>query len=324
MLHTRACDVLGIEHPVVQAGMARPYTNAALVAAVSEAGGLGILGCLERPADEAIQEIRRIRALTERPFGVNFALHRLDEETFRACLAERVPVFSFFRGAPAEPVAQAHAVGAVTIHQITTVAEAEIACTAGVDVLVAQGCEAGGHMGPLPLLDLLPEVVAIAGSRPVLAAGGIVDGQGLAAVMCLGAAGVLMGTRFLATPECPTSQAHKRAILDARIEDTVASGIWDILWGEVWPGVQVRAIRNQMTARWISREDELRAVVTEVRTAFEQATEADDPTMMSLLAGQGAGRIRDLKPASQIVREVAWEASRILETLGRNTAKSIV
>src|SRR5262249_52670467 len=151
--------------------------------------------------DEAVAAIRQIRSLTDRPFGVNFVLHLRDDDTFAACLAERVPVFSFFRSDPAEAVARAHEAGALTIHQITTVEEATRACDVGVDVLVAQGYEAGGHMGPVPLLTLLPEVVAVAGERPVLAAGGIVDGRGLAAALCLGAAGALMGTRFLATHE---------------------------------------------------------------------------------------------------------------------------
>lgn len=119
MIHTYACDVLGTVHPIVQAGMARWFTNAELVAAVSNAGGLGILGCLGRPADEAVAEIRRIRALTDRPFDVNFVVHVRDDDTFAACLAEHVPVFSFFRGDPAEVAGRAHDIGAITIYQVT-------------------------------------------------------------------------------------------------------------------------------------------------------------------------------------------------------------
>lgn len=316
MPHTPVCDLLGIEHPIAQAGMAREYTNAELVAAVSAAGGLGILGCLGRPAEETIAAIRRIRSLTDRPFGVNFVLHRRNRETFAACLAERVPVFSFFRGDPEDAVAHAHAAGAVTIHQVTTVAEAERAVAVGVDMLVAQGNEAGGHMGPLPLLGFLPAVVAVAGGRPVLAAGGIVDGRGLAAMLCLGASGVLMGTRFLATPESPISPAYKRAILDTAPGETVASGIFDLLWSFEWPGVQVRAIRNTLTDRWAGHEAELVARLDEIRVAVEHAERADDPTGMALLAGQGAGLIHSIKPAGEIVREVAVEADRVLREWG--------
>lgn len=316
MIHTRVCDVLGITHPIAQAGMARWSTGAELVAAVSAAGGLGILGCLGRPADEAVSEIRRIRALTDRPFGVNVVLHRLDEETFAACLAERVPVFSFFRGDPTRAVERAHAAGAVTLHQVTTVEEAQRARDAGVDVLVAQGREAGGHMGPLPLLSLLPAVVEVAGETPVLAAGGIVDGRGLAAALCLGAAGALMGTRFLATPEAPIPAVHKQAIIAAAPGGTVASGIFDIIWGDEWPGVRVRGLRNSLTARWVDRDDELRAGREEALSTLQRAEAAGDADEMALLAGVGAALIREVRPAGEIVSSVAAEAERILREWG--------
>ena len=318
MIQTTVCDVLGINHPIVLAGMGGG-TNAELVAAVSEAGGLGILACSWTSPDDALAEIRRIRSLTDRPFGVNFVLHKMNHDTFDTCLAEHIPVFSFFRGDPAEAVAQAHAVGAVTIDQITTVAEAEYACQVGVDVLIAQGCEAGGHMGPLPLWNFLPEVVRVAGSRPVLAAGGIVDGHGLAAALSFGAAGVLMGTRFLATPESPASLAHKQAILDAQLGGTIASEIWDILWGGgPWPGgIKVRALRNQMTAKWAGREDELLSVVETVRAEFQQAEAVLNTALLPLLAGEGAARIHELKLAGQIVREVVAEAEQIIQDLNR-------
>jgi NAD(P)H-dependent flavin oxidoreductase YrpB (nitropropane dioxygenase family) len=317
MIHTHACDVLGIIHPIAQAGMATWFTNAELVAAVSNAGGLGILGCLGRPADEAVAEIRRVRALTDRPFGVNFVLHVRDDDTFAACLAEQVPIFSFFRGEPAEVVGRAHDIGALTIYQVTTVAEAIHACEVGVDVLVAQGREAGGHMGPLPLFSFLPEVVAIASARPVLAAGSIVDGRGLAAVLCLGAAGVLMGTRFLATLEAPALPMHKQAILAASgLDATVASGMFDIIWGSEWPGVQVRGLRNKLTARWVGREDELRARAAEVQAMVQQAEAAGDPEESILLAGMGVGRIHELKPAGQVVQDVVAEAVDILQEWG--------
>jgi nitronate monooxygenase len=227
-----------------------------------------------------------------------------------------VPIFSFFRGEPSEAIARAHASGATTICQITTVEEAVHACEAGADVLVAQGYEAGGHMGPTPLLALLPEVVMVAGGRPVLAAGGIVDGRGLAAALCLGASGALMGTRFLATHEAPAQAAHKRAILAAQPGDTVASGIFDILWGDEWPGVQARAIHNQFTRRWAGREDELQADIEAIRQQRAEANADQDPDEMPLLGGAGAGLIRELKPADQVVREVVEEAQQILREWG--------
>lgn len=248
-------------------------------------------------------------------------LHGLNEATFAACLAERPPIFSFFRGRPAEAVARAHEVGALTMHQVTTVAEAQEACAAGVDVLVAQGHEAGGHNGPLPLLSLLPAVVAVADERPVLAAGGIVNGRDLAAVLCLGAAGVLMGTRFLATPESPISPNYKAALVAACGPDaTVSSEIFDILWDDPWPGVQVRALHNGFMRRWLGREEKLKAQRAEAVAAFRLAELDDNVEERGMLAGMGAGRIHDLKPAGQIVREMVAEAAQILERWGASSA----
>ena len=315
MLKTPICSLLGIEHPIVQAGMARGYTSAALVGAVSEAGGLGVLGCLDRPADETVAEIRAIRKLTAKPFAANFVLHYLDEAAFAATLAERIPVIMSFRGDPATVVERIHASGALSIHQVTTVAEARQAVAAGVDALVAQGTEAGGHMGPWPLWSLLPSVVDAAGRTPVRAAGGIVDGRGLAAALCLGAHGAMLGTRFLATPEAPARPVHKAAILRATAGDMVASEMFDILWGSHWPGVRARAIRNQLTDRWAGREEALRADRDAVIEALHQAEAVDDPQEMVLLAGEGAARITEIRPAGDLVRSIAAEAAAILRAL---------
>src|SRR5579883_457764 len=318
MIHTDLCDVLGITHPIVQAGMARHGTSAGLVAAVSEAGGLGTLGCLSRPAGEAVAEIRAIRARTGKPFSVNFVLHRLDEETFSACLAERVPVFTFFRGDPATStaIARARDSGAKTIYQATTVEEAIGACRAGVDVLIAQGMEAGGHMGPAAMTTIVPAVVAVAGGRPVLAAGGIVDGRGLATALCLGASGVLMGTRFLATPEAPIDARDKNAILGAAPGSTLASEMFDLIWGEEWPGVQARGLRNNLTARWQGREKELREVRAGALSDLQRAEQEGNTAEMIVLAGEGAGLIDSLLPAAQVVQGTVAEAARILSDWG--------
>ena len=311
-MHTALCDVLNITHPVVQAGMGGS-TNPELVAAVSNAGGLGILGVTWSTTADTVAALARIRELTDRPFGVNFVLHLTEDATFRACLDARVPVFSFFRGDPAPFTARAQATGARVLHQVITVPEAEQALAAGVDVLVAQGCEAGGHMGPMPLWTLLPEVVAVAGPVPVLAAGGIVDGQGLAAALGYGASGVLMGTRFIATPEAPSLAAHKQAIVAAGLGETVATMVWDILWDEVWPGgIRVRSLHNAMVDRWHGNEAELQTRIDAVRAEFIAAKAAGDITRIPLLAGVGAARIHDIRPAADIVRSVVSEAEAIL------------
>jgi NAD(P)H-dependent flavin oxidoreductase YrpB (nitropropane dioxygenase family) len=320
MLSTAATKMLRIKHPIVQAGMARDYTNAELVASVSNAGGLGVLGCLNWPVDESIAEIRRIEALTSQPFGVNFVVEHIDWEIFEACLAQRVPVFTFFRGDPQLVVERVHAVGALVVYQVTTVSEAEAAIRAGADMLIAQGSEAGGHVGPIALSAVLPGVVAVAGKRPVLAAGAIVDGPSLAAAMCLGAAGAWMGTRFLATPESPALPAHKRAIVEARAGATVRSGIWDLIWGRPWPGVQVRAIRNALADRWIGREEQISAARQDINKGIESAEDRDDETEIDLLAGEGVGRISTIRPAGDLVGEIAEDAERVLRRLGGRLA----
>jgi len=317
VLQTPICSLLGIEYPIVQAGMARGYTSAPLVGAVSQAGGLGVLGCLDRPAEETAAEIHNIRALTSRPFALNFVLDHLNEDAFAASLAERTPVIMSFRGDPATATARIHAAGALSIHQVTTLAEARQALAAGVDGLVAQGTEAGGHMGPWPLWSLLPAVVEAAGQTPVLAAGGIVDGRGLAAALCLGAQGVMLGTRFLATPESPARPSHKEALLRAEAGDLVASGMFDILWGSNWPGVRARAIRNRLTGRWLGREEALRADREAALLTLHQAEAVDDPEEMVLLAGEGAARITAIVPAADLVRSIAAEAAAILCALSR-------
>jgi len=299
--------LLGITHPIIQAGMARQYTSARLVAAVSESGALGILGCLARPADEVLAEIRGIRALTAKPFGVNFVLHRLDVDAFEVALAERVPVFSFFRGDPSVAIARAHRAGALTIHQVTTTEEALQAARAGADVIVAQGTEAGGHGGLLPLSALLPDVIRLIRDRPVIAAGGIVDRQGLAASIALGAAGVLMGTRFLPTAEAPASPNHKRAIVEAGPDSTVASDRFDLLWegNSQWPGVRVRALNNRL-ARFVVSGDEARfeASVESLRAAMARAVDGDDPEQELLMAGMGASRITAILPVNDVVQGI--------------------
>jgi NAD(P)H-dependent flavin oxidoreductase YrpB (nitropropane dioxygenase family) len=315
---TPICDLLAIDYPIVQAGMSATYTNPALVAAVSASGGLGVLGCLGRPADQAVADLRRIRELTDRPFGVNFVVHRLDPDTFAACLDLRPPVVAFFRGEPTDVtrvVARAKASGARVLYQVTTVAEAEQALAAGADALIAQGCEAGGHMGPHPLTVLLPAVVAVAGERPVLAAGGIVDGAGLDAALCLGAAGAWIGTRFLATPEAPVSATYRQALLAAKPGETVAAATFDLVWDTDWPGVHVRTLRNSLTDRWSGREAEIPAHRVEIQDRVHQAEAADDPDEYFLLVGAGAGRIDAICPAGDLVRQLTTDAAQILRQL---------
>jgi NAD(P)H-dependent flavin oxidoreductase YrpB (nitropropane dioxygenase family) len=312
VLPTTATTLLAIERPVIQAGMAKGYTGAGLVAAVSGAGGLGILGCLNRTRDETVSELAGIRQRTDRPFGVGFVVEHLDEDAFQACLDAAVPAVMFFRGDPATVVERAKRAGCVVLYQITTVAEAIEAASAGADILIAQGQEAGGHVGPEPLARLLPAVTQTVPDRPVLAAGGIVDGEGLAEVIHMGAAGACLGTRFLATHEAPASAGHKQAIVEAKAGSTIRSPMWDLIWGRPWPGVEVRAIANAITDRWADRPSEVLAHRDAIRARLETAIRADEVAEMDLLAGAGVGRIATIRAAGALVVEIADDAHRIL------------
>jgi NAD(P)H-dependent flavin oxidoreductase YrpB (nitropropane dioxygenase family) len=317
MLHTPLCDLLGITDPICQAGMAT-YTSPALVAAVSGAGGLGVHGTLGRSAAEVRVLIRETRALlTGQPFGVNHVVSRLDPDVFAVCLAESVPAHCFSWGDPGAWAARAHAAGARVLCQVTTAEEVLAALAAGADALIAQGTEAGGHSGFVPLAELLPAVVAAAGATPVLAAGGIAAGRDLAAALALGAAGGWLGTRFLATPEAPVSAAWKAAIVAAGVNATVPSAAFDILWGQPWPGARVRAIANRFTNEWTGREDALLAARDAVQRAVWAAERADDPSLIALMAGTGVGRITAVRPAGMLVRELVAEAEAAVQRLGR-------
>jgi len=313
-LHTALCDVLGITYPICQAGMAN-YTSPELVAAVSNAGGLGVHGTLGRTPAELRVLLQATRQLAgEHPFGVNHVIQWLDEAAFAVTLEERVPVICFSWGDPGDLAAQAHAAGAKVICQVTRPDEVEPVLRAGADVLIAQGNEAGGHSGLLSLRELLPAVVSAAGAVPVLAAGGIVDGRGLAAAIVLGAAGAWIGTRFLATPEAPISSAWKKAIVAAGPGDTIQTRAFDVLWRRIWEGARLRVIRNDFTAAWDGREAILAQQLPDIQAQVWQAERADDPRLFALMAGSGAGDIREICSAGDLVRSIVAAASEEVGT----------
>src|SRR3972149_9966620 len=205
MLHTRLCDLLGIEFPIICAPMGF-ITGPELAAAVSNAGGLGIMPFSGNPPQELCEEIRRLRNLTDKPFGVNLLLHYQVEEHVVVCLEEHVPILSFFWGNPSRFIDRAHEEGIKVFHQVGSVKAAQRAVRAGVDVVIAQGLEAEGHIeGEVTTMALVPRVVDAISPIPVVAAGGIADARGVVAALALGADGVVLGTRFLTTTE---SNAH--------------------------------------------------------------------------------------------------------------------
>lgn len=315
-MRTKACDLLGISHPLVLASMGGA-TDAALVSAVSAAGGLGMLAATwtERQAIEA--ELAAIRRRSNAAFAVNFVLPFADPQAIRQCLDARIPILSTFRGDPIPLIAEAKSRGIRTIHQATTLAEVAAVAAAGCDVIIAQGNEAGGHGGPEPLWSFLPDAIQAAGAVPVLAAGGIVDGRGLAAVLALGAGGAVMGTRFLASVEAPVPEAWKQAILAARPGDTLWSPVWDQVHNEDWPGVQVRALKNAGLMRWHGQPEMRPDQQAEALAALDAAKARGDAAEMNLMAGVGSGRINDILPAAEIVAQVMAEARAVLSRLGK-------
>jgi NAD(P)H-dependent flavin oxidoreductase YrpB (nitropropane dioxygenase family) len=195
---------------------------------------------------------------------------------------------------------------------VSTVHEAARAAEAGADVLVAQGTEGGGHVGVMGSLVLVPQVVRAVAPLPVLAAGGIADGAGLAAAIMLGAEGVLLGTRLLATPEAPLPQPFKEAICASDGHDTLLSELPDVISGNVWPGAFARVLRTPFVQEWLGREGEVRARRSELRERLARARESGNVSESAPLVGQDAGLIESIEPAADVVRRIVEEAERLL------------
>jgi len=315
MIRTPVCDLLGIDHPIALGGMGSIFSPP-LVAAVSEAGGLGAMGCHRLNPAQIRDAVATIRQRTDRPFALNFLLFHATEEAFAAALAEkpRVLAFAWPRGdQELKPwLDRAHGIGARTTFMAGDVDTAKRAVEAGADVIVAQGTEGGGHVGWMASMALTPLVVDAVAPVPVLSAGGFADGRGLAAALALGADGVLLGTRFLASEESPLHQNFKQAIVDSDGHDTVLTEIPDIAQATVWPGAMSRARRNRFVERWAGRDWALRQHQAAALAAIMEARKAGDVDEAPLSYGQDAGLIDDIPPAGEIVRRIAAEAEAII------------
>jgi len=315
MLHTRICDILGIEHPIISAPMSGGTAAADLAAAVSEAGGFGLIGGMTIGGPEWLkEEIHKVRQLTNKPFGVGFisSFPGLDE-LVKVALEEQVVAVSHSFADPTAYIPMAHATGVKVIAQVQTVAQAMVAAQAGVDILVAQGTEAGGHTGYSGTLPLVVAVLDIAGDIPVLAAGGIADGRGLAAVLVLGAEGAWMGTRFFASRESGGGNWEKERMLEAGTDDTVLTRIYDLTLESPFPrDVGDRVVRNDYTASWHGRNEEVIVHREELRTQVVSAMREGNARIAAVRAGSAVGMIHEIKPAAEIVRETVTEAERIL------------
>ncbi len=319
-MRTRLTEVLGIEHPVMLAGMGGVAT-ADLVTAVCEAGGFGCLGAATMTTDQMVQEIRAVRARTGRPFGVDLLTAMPGDLTGQVeqVIAGGATVFVAGLGIPGAVVDLCHRHGVLVVNMCGKVAHARRAVDAGCDLVVAQGTEAGGHTGRVATLALVPAVVdAVGEAVPVVAAGGIVDGRGLAAALCLGADGVWVGTRFVATPEARTVRGYKEALLLAAEDATTVT--------RAYTGKTMRAFANAYTAWWDEHTDELEPFPAQIVRAMNDgafhlggdgATPGIDPDRECYPGGQGAGTIRVLVPAGEVVRTMVGEAETVLRRLGQ-------
>lgn len=309
MIRTPICDLLGIEHPILQGGMAWVAT-AELVTAVSEAGALGILGAGNAPPEWVREQIRAIRARTDRPFGVNVPMFSPTvEESLRVCVEEQVPVVTTGAGNSGRFIPMLKEAGIKVVPVVASVALAKRLVRAGADAVIAEGMESGGHVGDVCTLPLVPQVVD-AVDVPVIAAGGFADGRGLAAALALGAAGIQMGTRFICTEECIAHPNYKQRIVQANDRATIVTGYA--------LGHPVRAIRNPMTTYFAELERkgvdeaELIALGTgKLRLAVEQG----DVEQGSLMAGQVAGLIHDVVPVRDLIQRIIAEAEATMDRL---------
>lgn len=349
-MYTGICELLDVDYPIIQAGMAGGITTPQLVASVSQAGGLGTIGAGYLSTEVTRDAIREVRSLTNRPFSVNvFKVEKAYEDTrilevidqlskvyedmniepqkrqpvvedfyekqFEVLLSEEVPVISTTFGIPTEEqIHRAHDKGIKVLTMVTTVNEALQAEESGVDAVVAQGNEAGGHRGTfnfdgeevpsIGTFALVPQIVDQV-SIPVIAAGGIMDGRGMIAAMALGAKGIQLGTRFLNAIESGAAPIYKKALLESNEESTVLTSAFS--------GRPARAIRNAFVDRFIAEEIEplrypLQNIVTkQIRSA---AKKQEKPDYMSLWSGQGNRMIKDEQSAAEIIDEILYESKQ--------------
>ncbi len=317
-MKTRLSELLGVAYPVMLAGMGG-VSYSALVAAVSNAGGYGCLGASTMSSDGLVQEMNATRALTDKPFGVDLltALPDTLVSNVELLIEGGASTFVAGLGVPSRVVELCHDHGVLVISMCGKVDHAQRALDAGCDVVVAQGTEAGGHTGAVATMPLVPLVVdAVGGTIPVVAAGGIFDGRGLAAALALGADGVWVGTRFIATPEARALPGFRERIIEAHEDGTVIS--------RAFSGKTMRVIRNETTDRYEADPSQLKPFPDQFLVARDEgtfhlggdeATTGVDPNREGYPAGQVVGAITEVVPAGELVRRMVSVADAILARL---------
>lgn len=309
IMKTDLCDLLQIEYPILQGGMAWVAT-AELAAAVSNAGALGIIGSGQMPGDILRAEIHKLKTMTEKPYGVNIMLRSpFVREVMQVALEERVPVITTGAGNPGEYIPAFNEINTKVIPVVASVALARRLERVGITAIIAEGMESGGHVGTISTMALVPQVVD-AVQVPVIAAGGIGDGRGVVAALALGAQGVQIGTRFVASTECTAHMKYKEAVLKARDRSTVVTGLST--------GHPVRVVANKLTRelaemerQGISAEEFDQKGVGKLRAAVRDG----DTEYGSVMAGQISGMVHDLKPVAQIIGDIINEVPQVMSKL---------
>ena len=314
MIKSPICDILGIKYPVFQGGMAWA-SNHRLAAAVSNAGGLGIIGAGQMPPELVVQEIRKAKENTDKPFGVNLILYlSYIEELIDAVIKEKVAIVTTGAGNAGPYIKKFHDAGIKVIPVIPSTALAKRMEKAGADAVIAEGTESGGHIGEITTMALVTQV-ADAVNIPVIAAGGIADYRGFAAALCLGASGIQMGTRFLATKECHIHQNWKNSVIKASDRDTVVTGRPT--------GHPVRVLKNKLAKMFLELEEKCAPIeeYEKLGTGKLKAASVDgDAEMGSLMSGQIAGLIKEEKTVKEVIDEIVSQTEAFFKNAGKFVA----
>lgn len=312
MINSILCELLDIEYPVLQGGMAW-VADAELAAAVSEAGGLGIIAAMNSNGEQLAEQIKKAKKLTDKPFGVNLMLMSpYIEEAVDVVCSEHVAVVTTGAGNPSVYIPRLKEAGIKVIPVVPSVALAKMTERLGVTAVIAEGCESGGHVGESTTMTLVPQV-AQAVNIPVIAAGGIGDGRGMAAAFMLGAVGVQMGTRFLTADECNIHDNYKQKVLKAKDIDTIVTG--------KRLGHPVRTLKNPMSREFFKKEYDSNVTNEELEAmgagGLRIAAREGDVNKGSFMCGQIAGIINDRKSCRDIIVDICSEAEDILTGAGK-------